>query len=160
VYAFDFLGLDTKEIIEESDLESALLNHLQDFLLELGVGFCFEARQKRILIGDEYFFIDLVFYHRILKSHVLIDLKIGKFDHGDIGQLNTYVNYFKYEITDKQDNPPIGILLVADKNEALVKYAKAGMDENLFVKKYLIQLPDAQQLQEFIEKETKKLQNT
>jgi predicted nuclease of restriction endonuclease-like (RecB) superfamily len=156
IYSFEFLDLNIKPIVEESDLETALLDHLQEFILEMGNGFCFEARQKRILIGNEYYFIDLVFYHRILKCHVLIDLKIGKFEHGDIGQLNTYLNYFKLEIGEKSDNPPVGILLVAEKDNALVKYATAGMDENLFVQQYLIQLPGIDQLKNYIEKELKK----
>lgn len=156
IYSFEFLDINIKPIVEESDLETALLDHLQEFILELGNGFCFEARQKRILIGNEYYFIDLVFYHRILKCHVLIDLKIGKFEHGDIGQLNTYLNYFKAEIGEKSDNAPVGILLVAEKDSALVKYATAGMDENLFVQQYLIKLPSTEQLKYYIEKELKK----
>jgi len=89
VYAFEFLGLNTKELFEESDLETALLDHLQQFIIELGNGFCFEARQKRLLIGDHYYFLDLLFYHRILKCHVILELKLGAFEHGDIGQLNS-----------------------------------------------------------------------
>lgn len=157
IYAFEFLELDTKKVVEESDLETALLDHLQEFILELGNGFCFEARQKRILIGDEYFFIDLVFFHRILKCHVLIDLKIGAFEHGDIGQLNTYLNYVREEISAPGDNPPAGILLVAQKNHALVKYATAGIDQNLFVQQYLVKLPGKEQLERYIENELKKL---
>ncbi len=156
IYSFEFLDLNIKPIVEESDLETALLDHLQEFMLEMGNGFCFEARQKRILIGNEYYFIDLVFYHRILKCHILIDLKIGRFEHGDIGQLNTYLNYFKEEIGEKSDNFPVGILLVAEKDNALVRYATAGMDKNLFVQQYLIQLPSTNQLKEYIEKELKK----
>lgn len=156
IYSFEFLDIRVQPIVEESDLETALLDQLQEFILELGNGFCFEARQKRILIGDEYYFIDLVFYHRILKCHVLIDLKIGKFEHGDIGQLNTYLNYYKYDIAEKSDNAPVGILLVAEKNSALVKYATAGMDENLFVQQYLIKLPSTEQLKNYIENELKK----
>jgi predicted nuclease of restriction endonuclease-like (RecB) superfamily len=95
VYAFEFLGLNGKDTVEEHDFETALLDHLQDFMLEMGYGFCLESRQKKILIGDEYYFIDLVFYHRILKCHVLVDLKMEEFDHNNIGQLNTYVNYSK-----------------------------------------------------------------
>jgi predicted nuclease of restriction endonuclease-like (RecB) superfamily len=155
IYAFEFLDLPVKEIIEESDLEKALLDNLQQFIVELGYGFCFEARQKRILIGEKYYFIDLVFYHRILKCHVLIDLKIGEFEYGDIGQLNTYLNYFKEEISEQNDNLPVGILLVAKKDHALVRYATAGMDENLFVQQYLLKLPDINILQKYIEKELK-----
>lgn len=144
-------------MVEESDLETALLTHLQEFLLELGHGFCFEARQKKILIGDEYYFIDLVFYHRILKCHVLIDLKVEPFNHQNAGQLNTYLNYYKKEMAEPADNPPVGILLVTDKNTALVEYATAGMDNALFVSKYLVHLPDAAQLQQFVQNELKQL---
>jgi hypothetical protein len=158
IYAFEFLDLKERELVEESDLETALLDHLQEFILELGNNFCFEARQKRILIGEEYYFIDLVFYHRLLKCHVLIDLKIGAFEHGDIGQLNTYLNFFKQEISSPDDNPPAGILLVAEKDHALVKYATAGIDENLFIQQYLVKLPGKNQLERYIENEMKKLQ--
>ena len=112
VYTFEFFGLQAKDGIRGNDLETALLNHLQkDFMLELGHGFCLEARPERILIGDEYFFIDLVFYHRLLKCHVLIDLKIEEFTHANPGQLNTYLNYYKAECNTSGDNPPVGILL-------------------------------------------------
>jgi len=155
IYAFEFLDLGIQSIVEESDLETALLNHLQQFIIELGNGFCLEARQKRILIGENYYFIDLVFYHRILKCHILVELKIGAFEHGDIGQLNTYLNFFKEELSEPSDNPPVGILLVAEKDHALVKYATAGMDENLFVQQYLVQLPNQEQLVKYIENELK-----
>ena len=157
IYAFEFLDLPVKEIVEESDLEKALLDNLQQFILELGYGFCFEARQKRILIGEKYYFVDLVFYHRILKSHILIELKLGEFEHGDIAQLNTYLNYFKDEVCEPDDNHPVGILLVAKKDDALVKYATAGMDENLFVKQYMLKLPDVKILKQHLEKELKEL---
>lgn len=157
IYAFEFLDLNVKDVVEESDLETALLDHLQEFIIELGNGFCFEKRQKRILIGENYYFIDLVFYHRILKCHVILELKIGEFNHGDIGQLNTYLNYFKKEISEESDNAPVGILLVADKDHALVKFATAGMDENLFVQQYLVQLPSKEQLEKYIDNELTKL---
>lgn len=157
IYAFEFLDLGIQSVVEESDLETAMLNHLQQFMIELGNGFCFEARQKRLLIGENYYFIDLVFYHRILKCHVLIELKIGSFEHGDIGQLNTYLNFFKDEIAEPTDNPPIGILMVAEKDHALVKYATAGMDENLFVQEYMLQLPKLEHLKAIIENELKHL---
>ncbi|MCK9304827.1 MAG: PDDEXK nuclease domain-containing protein [Bacteroidales bacterium] len=159
IYTFEFLDIPTRLIIEESDLESALLDNLQQFIVELGNGFCFEARQKRILIGERYYFVDLLFYHRILKCHVLIELKLGEFEHGDIGQLNTYINYFKSEMMEPGDNIPIGILLVADRDQALVKYAIAGMDENLFIQKYLVQLPSKERLETYIRTELKKLKN-
>lgn len=157
VYTFEFLGLQAKDVIEESDLETALLNHLQSFLLEMGRGYCFEARQQKILIGDEYFFIDMVFYNRILKCHVLVDLKVEAFTHNNAGQLNTYLNYYKKEVMEQGDNPPVGILMVTDKNKALVEYATAGMDNQLFVSKYLVQLPSKEQLLEFVENELRKV---
>ena len=156
MYAFEFLGLKTKDAVEESDLETALLDYLQDFMLEMGHGFCLEARQKKMLIGDEYFYVDLVFYHRVLKCHVLVDLKVEAFDHNNIGQLNTYVNYYKATVMLKEDNPPIGILLVTDKNKALVEFATAGIDNQLFVSKYLLELPGKEQLEAFIQKEIEK----
>lgn len=158
IYALEFLNLKPQQILEESNLETALLDHLQQFIIELGNGFCFEARQKRILLGENYYFIDLLFYHRILKCHVLLELKLGAFQHGDIGQLNTYLNYFKHEVVEESDNPPVGILLVAEKDHALVKYATAGMDQNLFVQQYLIQLPSVAELEKYMEKELKQMQ--
>jgi predicted nuclease of restriction endonuclease-like (RecB) superfamily len=153
VYAFEFLGLNAKDAVEESDLETALLDQLQHFMLEMGHGFCLEARQKKILIGDEYFFVDLVFYHRILKCHVLVELKVEDFNHHNVGQLNTYVNYYKAEVMQPDDNPTVGILLVTQKNNALVEYATAGMDNQLFVSKYLLELPKKEELAAFIQKE-------
>jgi len=156
VYAFEFLGLKAKDAMEESDLETALLDHLQDFMMEMGHGFCLEARQKKILIGDEYFFIDLVFYHRILKCHVLVELKVEDFNHHNIGQLNTYVNYYKANIMQEDDNPTVGILLVTNKNSALVEFAIAGMENKLFVSKYLLELPKKELLEAFIKNELQK----
>lgn len=156
VYAFEFLGLKAKNAVEESDLETALLDHLQDFMMEMGHGFCLEARQKKILIGDEYFFIDLVFYHRILKCHVLVELKVEEFNHHNIGQLNTYVNYFKANVMQSDDNPTVGILLVTNKNTALVEFATTGMDNKLFVSKYLLELPKKEILEAFIVNELQK----
>lgn len=157
-FALEFLGISAKAVIEESDLEQAILDHLQGFLLELGRGFCFEARQKRLLIGDEYFFVDLVMYHRILKCHVIIELKADKFNHAHLSQLNTYVNYYKKNIKEEDDNPPIGILMVIDKNEPLVEYALAGIDNQLFVSKYLLELPNKDKLKDFIINELKRQQ--
>lgn len=157
IYTFEFLGLPERDAIEESDLETALLDHLREFILELGNGFCLEARQKRILIGNEYFFIDLVFYHRILKCHFLIELKVNDFDHGNAAQLNTYLNYYKEEVKEDNDNDPVGLLLVTGKNEPLVKYATAGMDKNLFVSKYLLQLPSIEKLKAFLKQEIKNI---
>ncbi len=147
------MGISDKYLVNESELEKALLDNIEDFILELGHGFCFEARQQKILIGDEYFFIDLVFYHRILKCHILIDLKVENFSHHNAGQINTYLNYYKDKIVRPDDNPPIGILFVTDKNKALVEYATAGMDQQLFVRKYLVELPDKEVMKKIIERE-------
>lgn len=152
-YVFEFLGLKPREVMGESHLEDRLLDRLQDFLLELGHGFCFETRQKRILIGDTYGFIDLVFYHRILKCHVLVDLKLEEFSHGNIGQLNTYVTWYRKHMMGKGDNPPVGLLLCTKKDHALAEYALAGMDNKIFVSKYQLHLPKAEQLRRRMEKE-------
>lgn len=152
-FAFEFLGLKAKDVVYENDLEKSLLEHLEGFLLEMGQGFCFEAKQKRILIGGEYFFIDLVFYHRILKCHVLVELKIDEAKHEHIGQLKTYVNYYKKEMMQKDDNPPVGLLLVTNQNKALVEYAIADSDQQLFVSKYLLELPSEEELIAEIERE-------
>lgn len=157
-YIFDFLKLGNYNLIEENTLEQALINHLQEFIVELGNGFCFEARQKKILIDEEYYFIDLVFYHRILKCHVLIELKADQFKHEHLSQLNTYVSYYREEVKQADDNPPIGILLCTQKGTKLVEYALSGMDEKLFVSKYLLQLPSKEVLQAFIENELKQLE--
>jgi predicted nuclease of restriction endonuclease-like (RecB) superfamily len=150
-YVFEFLGLKPAEVMSESTLEHALLDKLQTFLLELGRGFCFEARQKRLLIGEEHFFVDLVFYHRLLKCHVLIELKVSGFSHEHLGQLNTYLNWFRAHEMVADDNPPVGILLCTEKNHALVEYALAGMDNQLFVSKYQLVLPDRDEMRRFLE---------
>lgn len=152
-YILEFTGLKEKESYSENDLESALLNHIEEFLLELGTGFCFEARQKRISIENEHDRVDLVFYHRILKCHVLVDLKVRAFTYADVGQMNFYLNYYKNEISGESDNPPIGIILCTDKNHTKVKYATAGLDENMFVSKYKIVLPSVNELEKFIDEE-------
>jgi predicted nuclease of restriction endonuclease-like (RecB) superfamily len=154
-YFLEFLGLEERSEYSESELEQAILNHLQQFLIELGTGFCFEARQKRITFDNAHYRIDLVFYHRILKSHILIDLKIGKFDHADAGQMNVYLSYYRENEMAEGDNPPIGLILCGDKSEALARYATSGMDDRLFVSKYLVNLPEKKVLEEFIRKELK-----
>ena len=156
-YILEFTGLEIKAKYSENDLEEGLLNHLQDFLLELGNGFCFEARQKRISIENEHDRVDLVFYHRVLKCHVLIDLKIREFSHADVGQMNFYLNYFVNEISDPSDNPPIGLILCANKNSTKVEYATAGLDNQLFVSKYKINLPSVEEIKAFIEDELEEL---
>jgi predicted nuclease of restriction endonuclease-like (RecB) superfamily len=149
-YVFEFLGLRSRDVMAESDLEDALLDRLQDFLLELGHGFCFEARQKRILIGDEHFFIDLVFYHRILKCHVLVELKTDAFRHEHLGQLNTYVAYYKKHQMTQGDQPPIGILLCTRKNDALVEFALGDLNNQVFVSRYAVELPRKEDMEHFI----------
>ena len=157
IYFFDFLNLPQHNLLQENELEEALINHLEKFILELGHGFCFEARQKRLLIDDEYFFVDLVFYHRILKCHILIDLKVDKFKHEHLSQLNSYVACYKDRIKLPDDNFPIGILLCTEKGNKMVEYALAGMEEKLFVSKYLLELPSKETLTLFIENELKNL---
>ena len=152
----EFLGFKSKETWTESDLEEAIINHMQEFLLEMGNGFCFEARQKRILIDSDYFKADLIFYHRILKCHVIVDIKIDRFRHEYASQMNTYLNYYKYEVMQPGDNPPVGLLLCTGKGDTLVKYATAGLDQNIFVQKYMINLPSVEDLTSYIEKETEK----
>lgn len=154
-YIFEFLGLKPKEVMSESHLENQLLDKLQDFLLELGHGFCFEARQKRMLIGDMHYFVDLVFYHRVLKCHVLVELKLEQFSHENIGQLNTYVSWYKKNMMSEGDNPPIGILLCTQRDRTLVEYALAGMDNGLFVSKYQLELPKKEEMQRFIEEQVR-----
>jgi predicted nuclease of restriction endonuclease-like (RecB) superfamily len=154
--ALEFLGLNDRALVTETDLEQAILDHLQLFLLEMGHGFCFEARQKRILIDNDYFFVDLLFYHRILKCYIVVDLKMDKFKHENASQLNMYLNYFKHEVMTHDDNPPIGLLLCTEKGNTQVKYATGGLDENIFVQKYLVELPSEKELKEYITQELEK----
>ena len=152
-FAFEFLGLKAKDVISEGDLEDALITHLQDFLLEMGKGFCFEDRQKRMIIDDEYYYADLVFYNRILHCSVIVELKNDEFRHEYLGQLNAYVSYYKENEMYEGDNPPVGILLCTRKGEKMVEYAIAGMDNHLFVSTYMLQLPDKTTLEKFLLKE-------
>ena len=149
----EFLGLNDRALVTESDLEQSILDNLQNFLLEMGHGFCFEARQKRILIDGDYYFADLVFYHRILKCHIIVELKIDRFRHEYASQLNMYLNYYKAEIMQPDDNPPVGILLCTEKGDTLVKYATAGLDPNIFVQKYMVELPTEDEIKKFISRE-------
>lgn len=148
----EFLNHNPQEVLEESKLETALLSNLTSFLTELGTGFCFEARQKMILIGDEYFFVDLVFYHRILHCHVLIDLKVDEFKHEYAGQLNAYVNYYKENVRVKGDRLPFGMLLCTGQNKPLVDYALGGIRNKIFVTDYKLQIPAEKELILLIEK--------
>lgn len=148
---FEFSRMGELSGISESDLEKALLDHLQSFMLELGHGFCFEARQQRISIDGEHDRIDLVFYNRILKCHVLVELKVREFQHGDAGQMNFYLNYYKNEVMQPGDNPPIGLLLCTHKNHTKVEYATAGLDSQMFVSKYQLVLPKLEDLERLID---------
>lgn len=152
-FTFEFLGLKAQEIVDEHDLEDALISHLQEFILELGKGFCFEARQKRIIIDDEYYYPDLLFYNRILHCGVIIELKNEEFSHENLGQLNAYVSYYKENEMQLGDNPPVGILLCTRKGKKMVEYALAGMDNQLFVSTYMLQLPDRKTLEDFLLKQ-------
>ena len=146
-YVLDFLKIPQSHKMTEKGLEQKIIDNLQMFLLELGKGFAFVARQYRLSLRNKHHAIDLVFYHRILKCFVLIDLKIRKVDHGDIGQMNLYLNYFKTEENVAGDNEPIGIILSAEKDEVLVEYAMGGISNKIFVSKYQLYLPDKKQLQ-------------
>jgi len=137
--------------------ERILITNLQNFMVEMGRRFCFEARQKRITFDNKHYRIDLVFYYRILKTHILLDLKIGELDHSDSGQMNAYLNYYKDNEFTNGDNDPIGIILCSGKNEALVKYATMGLPQQVFVSKYLINLPSEIELQKIIEEEKEKI---
>jgi predicted nuclease of restriction endonuclease-like (RecB) superfamily len=156
-YMFEFTGLKTGEVFKEKALEKALLDHLQEFLLELGTGFCFEARQKSFLIDNQRYKVDLLFYHRILKCHVMIDLKTHEFTHADAGQMNFYLNSPIENDMQEGDNPPIGIVLCSVKNETVVRYATGALDNKIFVSKYMLQLPDEKILLNFINKEKRHL---
>ena len=152
-FTFEFLGLKAKEVVTEQDIEDALITHLQEFILELGKGFCFESRQKRIVIDDEYYYPDLVFYNRYLHCSVILELKDSEFSHENLGQLNAYVSYYRENEMQPGDNPPIGILLCTRKGKKMVEYALAGMDNQLFVSTYMLQLPDKKTLEDFLLKQ-------
>lgn len=145
-YVLEFLNIPQSHQYLEGELEEKLISNLQHFLLELGKGFAFEKRQYRISISGKHFYVDLVFYHRILKCFVLIDLKLGEVTHQDVGQMNLYLNYFKKEVSTEGDNPPIGIVLGADKDNILVEYATESISNQLFVSKYQLYLPNKEQL--------------
>ena len=152
-YVLDFLDLKNYPALRESDLEQALIDKLKEFLLELGRGFCFVARQKLMRYEDEDFYLDLVFYHSILKCHVLIDLKIGKLTHGDVGQMDSYIRMFDDLYKNEDDNPTIGIILCSQKNEAIVKYSVLNDEKQVFATKYRLTLPTVEELQREIEEE-------
>lgn len=152
-YVLEFLGLSPNDDFYESDLEQALITHLQKFLLELGRGFSFVARQKRITFDGRHFRIDLVFYNYILKCFVLIDLKIGDLTHQDLGQMQMYVHYYERELMNEGDNPPIGIVLCADKSDAVVRYTLPENETQVFASKYKLYLPTEEELLKELKRE-------
>lgn len=158
-FVFEFLGLQAKDVVEESDLESAIIDHLQEFMLELGMGFCFEARQQKILIDDRYYKADLVFYHRMLKRHVIIELKAHRLDYTDVAQLNMYLGYYRKNVMRTDDNEPIGILMCTAVGNEMVEYATIGVDPNLFISEYQLELPSREKITEFLRKENKEFSN-
>jgi len=147
-YVLEFLQIPEEHRMTESKLEHKIIDNLQTFLLELGKGFSFVGRQYRLTLDNDHYYVDLVFYHRILKCFVLIDLKTKHVKHQDIGQMNMYLNYFKSEENTTGDNPPIGIVLGADKNDILVEYAIGGISNNIFVSKYQLYLPEKKVLEQ------------
>ena len=157
-YVLEFLGLSPNDDFYESDLEEALITHLQKFLLELGRGFSFVARQKRITFDGRHFRIDLVFYNYILKCFVLIDLKIGDLTHQDLGQMQMYVHYYERELMNEGDNPPIGIVLCADKSESIVKYTLPENETQIFASKYKLYLPSEEELSQELQREYRALE--
>lgn len=158
-FTFEFLGLQAKDVVEESDLETALITHLQDFILELGMGFCFEERQKKMLIDDRYFKADLVFYHRILKRHVIIELKANRLNYADAAQLHMYLAYYRKNIMQPDDNPPIGILLCSEVGQEMAEYSLLDLDENVFISKYQLNVPSKERMTEFLRKENEGIYN-
>jgi len=157
-YVLEFLGLQQTPSLYEKDIEQGLIDYLQKFLLELGRGFSFVARQKRITFDGEHYFIDLLFYNYILKCFVIIDLKVGKLKHQDLGQLQMYVNYFTRELMNEGDNLPIGIILCADKSDSVVKYTLPEDNNQIFASKYMLYMPSEEELKQEIEKEQKILE--
>lgn len=157
-YVLEFTGIPESTKLLESTLEQALLTRMKEFLLELGKGFSFVGRQQRITLDGEHFYIDLVFYNRFTKSFVLIDLKSGKLTHQDIGQMQMYVNYYTRVITTKEENPPIGIILCAEKNHAVVKFTLPEDNKQIFISKYKLYLPTEEELIQELEKERKILE--
>jgi predicted nuclease of restriction endonuclease-like (RecB) superfamily len=154
----EFLGLPESHLLAESDVEQALLNQLQTFLLELGKGFAFVSRQQRLTLEGDHFYIDLVFYHVVLKCYVLLDLKVGKLTHGDLGQLQLYVNYYDQEKRTAGDQPTLGLILCTDKNDAVVKYTLgAEQEKKIFASRYKLHLPSEAALQAEVRRELKHL---
>lgn len=157
-YILDFLGLPDSKQIHESDLESAIIENLQSFLLELGKGFAFVARQKRLQYEDEFFYVDLVFYNCILKCYLLIDLKIGKLGHQDVGQMDSYVRMFDDLFIAKDDNPTIGLILCSEKNEAIARYSVLNEGKHLYASRYMLYLPTEEELKRELERERRAIE--
>lgn len=151
----EFLNLQAKDVWEEKDLENGILGHLKEFILEMGNGMCFEARQRKILIDDVYERVDLVFYHRILKCHVLIELKAKKFRYADAAQLGMYLGYYRKHVMQADDNPPVGILLCTEAGQETMEYVNSFIDPKLFVSKYELQLPGKDQVTDFLRRENR-----
>ncbi len=158
-YVLEFLGIKETAVMRESTLEQALIDNLASFLMELGRGFAFVARQKRIVLDGEHFWIDLVFYNTLLRCYVLVDLKIGKLVHQDIGQMQMYVNYYQREMMNDGDNPPIGIILCADKTDAVVKYTLPENNKRIFASKYKLCLPTEKELASEIRRQKALIEN-
>lgn len=157
-YVLEFLNLKDYPNLRESDVESGLISKLQDFLLELGKGFCFMARQKRMRYDDEDFYVDLVFYNSILKCHVLIDLKLGKLTHQDVGQMDSYIRMFDDLMKQPDDNPTIGLILCSEKNEAVARYSVLSDSKQMFASKYKLTLPTEEELQNELKEARKTLE--
>ena len=154
-YIFEFLGLAAKNVVEEDELEQALIDHLEEFMLELGMGFCLEARQKKLLIDDRYFKADLVFYHRILKCHCIVELKAHRLDYADMAQLNMYLEYYRRHYMRPDDNPPIGLLLCTEYGQEMVEYVVPNSDPHMFVAQYELQLPSKEKIKDFLMRENR-----
>ena len=145
-YVFEFLGLPEDKPFMESDLERALVQQIEKFLLELGRGFMFVGTQQRVTFANHHYYVDMVFYNKILRSYVLIELKTTKLMPEAVGQLNMYLNYYANEVNDEDDNPPIGIILCTDKGNFDVQYALGGLSNQIFASKYVLYMPDKEQL--------------
>ena len=150
-FVLEFLNLKEFPALRESDIEQALIDHLQQFLLELGRGFCFVARQKRMRYDEDDFYVDLVFYHSILKCHVLIDLKLGKLTHEDVGQMDSYIRMFDALYRNEDDNPTLGIILCSQKSEAIVKYSVLNEGKQIFASRYKLYLPTEEEFKQMLE---------
>lgn len=152
-YIFEFLGLRAKDTIGETDLEDALRQHLRDFIMELGMGFCLEDEQKRLLIDDRYYKADLIFYHRILKCHVIVDLKGERLQYSDVAQMQLYMEYYRQHYMQSDDNPPVGLLLCTEYGQEMVQYLAPFTDPQLFVARYELQLPSKEKIHDFLLRE-------